>query len=60
MYENMPIGICENCGKPIYFGPRITTNIVPKYEKVWRHMDTEHKKCFGTIPNAWPVRKPRS
>lgn len=51
--------ICVECGKPIYYGPRIKTrlNDGSRLEKIWRHVDTEHRKCAGRTPYAWPVTK---
>jgi hypothetical protein len=49
-----PFGHCENCGKPIYFGPRMLTQMAASNEATWRHVGSENRKCSGPIPKAWP------
>jgi hypothetical protein len=51
------ISQCSNCGKSLYFGPRIKTRTVKRSgrDKIWRHVDTEHRKCAGRMPVATPV-----
>ena len=51
----MVFGHCIHCEKPIYFGPRIKTNLPITDEVIWRHVDIEHHKCAGFVPKAWPI-----
>lgn len=53
--------VCQNCGEPIYHGTRRKTfeqrsKDPSRRLKRWRHVDTEHEKCAGPIPQATPIR----
>jgi hypothetical protein len=58
----MPTDTCVECGNPIYYGPRTDRTFRPNdpssREKIWRHVDTEHRKCAGRY-KAWPVSNQR-
>jgi hypothetical protein len=57
-FEVTQFDICSRCGNPIYYGPRtektFRKNDVSSYDHIWRHVDTEHRKCGIGIPKANP------
>jgi len=50
----MEFSRCENCGKPIFFGPKTQGKGHHGKPNEWRHADTHDMKCAGPIPHAKP------